>query len=31
MMLKQEELTFIKALSTMQLSPAILKEPRLAL
>jgi hypothetical protein len=30
-MLRQEELAFIKALSTMQLSPALLKELRTAL
>jgi len=30
-MLKQEELAIIKAISTLQLSPAILKELRMAL
>ena len=30
-MLRQEELTFFKAFSTMQLSPAILKEQRMAM
>jgi len=30
-MLRQEELAFVKAVSTMQLSPAILKELRMAL
>ena len=30
-MLRQEELAFVKAISTMQLSPAILKELRMAL
>jgi len=30
-MLRQEELDFVKAISTMQLSPAILKELRMAL
>jgi hypothetical protein len=30
-MLRQEELTFIKAISTLQLSPAIIKELRMAL
>jgi len=30
-MLRQEELAFIKAISTIQLSPAILKELRMAL
>jgi hypothetical protein len=30
-MLRQEELAFIKAISTLQLSPAILKELRMAL
>ena len=30
-MLRQEELAFVKAISTLQLSPAILKELRMAL
>jgi hypothetical protein len=30
-MLRQEELAFIKALSTLQLSPAILKKMRMSL
>jgi hypothetical protein len=30
-MLKQEELAFIKAISTLQLSPALLGELRMAL
>jgi hypothetical protein len=30
-MLRQEELAFIKAISTAQLSPAVLKEMKLAL
>jgi hypothetical protein len=30
-MLRQEELVFIKAISTLQVSPAILKEVRMAL
>ena len=30
-MLRQEEVAFVKAVSTMQLSPAILKELRMAL
>jgi len=30
-MLRQEKLAFVKAISTMQLSPAILKELRMAL
>ena len=30
-MLRQEELAFVKAISTMQLSPAILKELRMAM
>jgi hypothetical protein len=30
-MLRQEELNFIKAMSTLQLSPAFLKELRMAL
>jgi len=30
-MLRQEELAFVKAISTMQLSPAVLKELRIAL
>jgi hypothetical protein len=30
-MLRQEELAFIKSMSTLQLSPALLREPRMAL